>query len=293
MGLFSFSEDGNIVKRLAGIKHLALDLDGTLYLGGRLFPFTLPFLRRLKKLGLGYTFFTNNSSVSTRGYVEKLRKLGIDAAEHEVYSSTTATLAHLREHRPHPRRLFVLGTPALRQEFADGGYEVLSGQEGDDAAAGREPDAVVVGFDNTLDYPRLCRAAYWIAQGKPYVATNPDAVCPTDLPTVLPDCGAVCRLLAHATGREPDAVLGKPAKAMLAGMVRRHGLAPDQVAVVGDRLYTDIAMARAAGAVGVLVLTGEATREQAAAAAPPPEFVLDSVAELGVLLRAAHAEGAR
>ena len=297
MGLFSFSDIATIVTRLAGIKHLALDLDGTLYLGGRLFPFTLPFLRRLKKLGLGYTFFTNNSSVSTRGYVEKLRKLGIDAAEHEVYSSTTATLAHLREHRPHPRRLFVLGTPALRQEFADKGYEVLGRQDGDDVspavAAAGGPDAVVVGFDNTLDYPRLCRAAYWIAQGKPYVATNPDAVCPTDLPTVLPDCGAVCRLLAHATGREPDAVLGKPAKAMLDGMIRRHGLAPAQVAVVGDRLYTDIAMARAAGAVGVLVLTGEATREQAAAAAPPPEFVLDSVAELGVLLRAAHAEGAR
>jgi NagD protein len=273
---------------LQRIRHLALDLDGTLYLGATLFPFTRPFLARMKELGLGRTFFTNNSSTSTDGYVEKLRKLGIDATAEDIFSSTSATLEYLRHERPAARRLFVLGTPALRREFAGHGFKVI----GEDAVseAGGEPDAVVVGFDTTLDYERICRAAWWIARGKPYVATNPDAVCPTDQPTVLVDCGSVCRMLAHATGREPDAVLGKPSRGMLDGMMRRHGLRPEEVAVVGDRLYTDIAMARSAGAVGVLVLTGEATREQADAAGPgaSPDLVVESVAELGELIAKAR-----
>jgi HAD superfamily hydrolase (TIGR01450 family) len=193
---FCFAKD-TAVHRLAGIKHLALDLDGTLYLGKRLFPFTLDFLSRLKSLGLGRTFFTNNSSTSTRGYVEKLRNLGIDAEASDLYSSTSATLAFLKLKMPGVKTLFVLGTPALREEFAENGY-----------ALGEEPDAVVVGFDTTLEYSRLCRAAWWISRGKPFIATHCDAVCPTDVATMLPDCGAICALLTHATGRSPDAVLG-------------------------------------------------------------------------------------
>jgi NagD protein len=269
------------MNRLASIKHLALDLDGTLYLGRRLFPFTLDFLQRLKELGIGRTFFTNNTSVSTANYVHKLQALGIDAGSDDVFSSTTATIAYLRRRMPAVARLFVLGTPALREEFSENGFEAVR-----DGA--RDPDAVIVGFDTTLDYARLCQAAYWIARGKPYLATNCDAVCPTDQATVLPDCGSICKLLAHATGREPDAVLGKPSPAMLAGMMERCGVTADRIAVVGDRLYTDIAMARAAGSLGVLVLSGETTRARAESAEPRPDLIVENVAELGDLLAAAR-----
>jgi HAD superfamily hydrolase (TIGR01450 family) len=264
-------------RRLEGVRHLALDLDGTLYLGGRLFPFTVPFLAKVRELGLGRTFFTNNSSVSTAGYVKKLRALGIDAGADDVHSSTSATLAYLRAERPELKSLYVLGTPALRQEFAESNFAVMD--EGK-----TEPDAVVIGFDTTLDYKRLCEATYWISRGKPFIATHADAVCPTDLPTVLVDCGAVCKMIEHATGRAPDVVCGKPAPGMLAGVLRRHGLEPGEVAVVGDRLYTDIAMAHAAGAVGVLVLTGETTRAQVDAAADKPDLVVENVMELAELL---------
>jgi HAD superfamily hydrolase (TIGR01450 family) len=281
------------VDRLRKVKHLALDLDGTLYLGGRLFPFTLEFLARVKEMGIGRTFFTNNSSVATVGYVEKLRRLGIEAAASELYSSTTATLDYLRAKRPELVRLFVLGTPALRQEFAENGF-ALHEPTGERELHG-EPDGVVVGFDTTLDYKRLCRAAYWIARGKPFIATHCDAVCPTDEPTLLPDCGAICKMLSHATGREPDAVLGKPSPEMLYGAVGRigGGVTPAEVAVVGDRLYTDIALARAAGAVSVLVLSGETTREQAGAAQPRPDFVVENVLELAELFCAARAGSKR
>lgn len=284
-GAFAFSKGNrNLPHRLANVRHLALDLDGTLYLGKRLFPFTPPFLRDVAALGIGRTFFTNNSSLSTRGYVEKLRNLGIDCADGDVYSSTTATLAYLRERHPDVRRLFVLGTPALREEFADNGYVVTEAIDGQP-----DPQAIIVGFDTSLKYPRLCRAAYWICQGLPFLATNCDRICPTDQPrVVLPDCAAICKLLACATGREPDAVLGKPSPAMLGGVLRRHGLAPRHVAVVGDRLYTDVAMAQAAGAVSVLVLSGESTRAEVEGAQNPPDFICENVAELAALLRTAR-----
>jgi NagD protein len=267
--------------RLARLRHLALDLDGTLYLGGRIFPWTAPFLDRLRALRIGRTFFTNNSSRSTRQYLHHLRAMQIDVAEGEIYSSTSSTLDYLRSEMPEVKRLYVLGTPGLREEFAENGFAVC-GEEHTD-----EPDAVVVGFDTTLVYARLCRAAYWISRGKPFIATHPDAVCPTDQPTVLPDCGAMCALLQHATGRAADVVLGKPNPRMLEGVMRRHDLPPEELAVVGDRLYTDMAMARGAGAMGILVLTGETTPEQADRAEPPPDLVVPDVGQLGAMIQEA------
>jgi HAD superfamily hydrolase (TIGR01450 family) len=274
------------VRRLKHLKHLALDLDGTLYLGGRVFDFTKPFLARLAELGIGHTFFTNNSSRSSKQYVQHLTAMGIACDESGLYSSTHCTIEYLRERMPDARRLFILGTPALREEFAENGF-VDCGEDANDA-----PDAVVVGFDTTLGYPRLSRCAWWISKGVAFIATHCDNVCPTDEPTVLPDCGAICKMLEHATGRAPDAVLGKPDPRMLGGMMRRHDLSPEQIGVVGDRLYTDIAMARTAGAMGILVLTGETTLEQARVAGPPPDVVVSDVGELASLLTAAREKNA-
>jgi ribonucleotide monophosphatase NagD (HAD superfamily) len=145
----------------------------------------------------------------------------------------------------------------------------------------------VVGFDTELVYARLCRTAYWISQGKPFIATHPDRICPTDQPTVLVDCGAVCAALEKAAGRAPDVVLGKPDPCMLRGILHRHALKAEELAMVGDRLYTDMAMARKAGALGVLVLTGETTRAAAERHAPPPDLILSGLAELGERLQAA------
>ena len=266
-----------ILAHLRGIRHVALDMDGTIYRGGTVFPWTGPFLARLRELGLGWTFLTNNPSKSAADYLAHLGRMGIPAGPAELHTSAHATIGWLRQHRPGWRRLFALGTPSMQAEFAAAGFTLTA----DDPADG--PDAVLVGFDPTLTYARLGRAAWWIQQGKPYVATNPDRVCPTDQPTVLVDCGALCALLASATGREPEIVLGKPDPAMLDGILARHGLA-----MVGDRLYTDVLMAHRAGALGVLVLSGEATAAEAAAADPAPPLVLPTLAELGDLLVAAH-----
>jgi NagD protein len=172
-------------------------------------------------------------------------------------------------------------------EFEHAGFELAD----DDARD--EPDAVVAGFDLTLNYARACRAAWWIQQGKLFVATNPDRVCPTDQPTVLIDCGSICAMLEKATGRAPDIVLGKPDPTMLSGILDRHGLRPSQIAMVGDRIYTDMLMAHRADAFGVLVLTGEATARDAEQANPRPHLVVPSLAELGALLAEARAVSPR
>jgi NagD protein len=273
-----------IKKKLAAIRHVALDMDGTIYRGGTLFETTDPFLSLLRDLGIGYTFLTNNPSKSVSDYLEHLRNIGIAATEQQLYTSTQATIEYLQEEWPQVKRIFALGTPSMCEEFAAAGFVLMP--DSPDA----EPDAVVVGFDTSLTYARLCRAAWWISRGKPFFATNPDRVCPTDQPTVLVDCGSICAALQAATGRKPDAVLGKPDPAMIRGILHHYGMKPANLAMVGDRLYTDIAMARQAGALGVLVLTGETSAEQAAQSSPPPDLVVPSLAEFGAKLKEAQTE---
>jgi NagD protein len=267
------------VQRLGKIRHVALDMDGTLYLDKTVFNTTVPFLEGLKKLGIGYTFLTNNPSKSAAEYLAHLKGMGISATAEQLYTSTQATIDFLKRNFPGVRRLFVLGTPGLCEELKTAGFELTP----DDPHA--PPDAVLVGFDKTLTYARLCRAAWWIKKGKPFFATNPDLVCPTDEPTVLVDCGSITAALEKAGGRPPQAVLGKPDPAMLRGILQRDSLAPENLAMVGDRLYTDMAMARRVGALGVLVLTGEATAAEAENHVPRPEIVVPTLAEFGELLQ--------
>jgi HAD superfamily hydrolase (TIGR01450 family) len=265
-------------RKFSQIRHVVLDMDGTIYKGNKLFETTAPFLGHLRELGIGYTFLTNNPSKSAADYLTHLRGMGIEAAPGELYTSLQATMEYLRENLPAVRRLFVLGTPSMCEELARAGFELMPD------SPRHEPDAVVVGFDLTLAYRRLCRAAWWIQHGKPFLATNPDRVCPTDEPTVLVDCGAICAALVTATGKAPDAVLGKPDPAMLRGILHKHNLQPEQLAMVGDRLYTDMAMARRTGALAVLVLTGETTAEVAARHSPPPDVIVTTLLEFGEML---------
>ena len=256
-------------------------MDGTIYRGSTLFDFTPGFLARLDAWDIGYTLLTNNSSKSVEDYVLHLRSMGIEAAPDQIYTSALATIDYLKNTFPTIRRLYVLGTLSLCGEFTRAGFSIARGDE--------EPDGVVVGFDTTLNFSRMCKAAWWIKQGKPFIATHPDRICPTDEPTLLVDCGALCACLREATGCAPAAVLGKPDPRMLGGILQRHDLQAGQLAMVGDRLYTDMVMARRAGAVGVLVLTGEATAEDLERCSEPPDIVVPSLKEFGEMLAAARA----
>ena len=269
-----------MLKNLSDIKHVALDMDGTIYLSNTLFPFTPGFLQRLTDLGITYSFLTNNPSKSLDDYLKKLEGMGIPVQREQMYTTTVATIDYIREHYPDARKLFLLGTPSMISQFEAAGF-ISCADDPEDV-----PDIIVASFDMTLTYNRLCRAAWWISQGIAYLATNPDRVCPTDARTVLVDCGSICASLASATGRKPDHTLGKPDPSMLDGIRHRLGLRPEQIAMVGDRLYTDIAMARNAGAFGVLVLSGESTLEDAqnAPEESKPDLIVENISVLGELL---------
>lgn len=269
-------------QRLSQIRHVALDMDGTIYMGSELFPYTLEFLDRLKRIGITYSFLTNNPSASIDDYLLKLRRMGIEATEEEIYNTTVATIDYIRAHYPRARRLFLLGTPSMISQFEKAGFASTADDPDD------RPDIIVTAFDKTLVYSRLCRAAWWISQGLPYIATNPDRVCPTNERTILVDCGSICRALESATGRRPDITLGKPDPNMLVGIEQQKHLRPNQIAMVGDRIYTDIKMAQNAGALGVLVLSGETTLALAQSAPNPPDLTLPSIKELGEMLEESH-----
>ncbi len=260
-----------MIERLKKIRHVALDLDGTLYRGGTLFPYTKPFLSTLVELGIGYTFLTNNSSKSAKDYLKHLQGFGLTAQSQQLYTSGNATIDFLRRTRPNLQRLYLLGTPSLRAEFEEAGFILDE----------KHPELVVVGFDPKLIYSELCRAAYWISKGCAYVPTHPDVTCPTDDPTILIDVGSLCACLEKATGKRPLAIPGKPSPAMLEGPLERNGLVPEQMAMAGDRLNTDMELARRSGALGVLVLSGATSKEEAERAEYPPDVIVPSVKEFG------------
>lgn len=271
-----------LMEQIRQIRHVALDMDGTIYKGSTLFPFTIAFLKRMKELGIGYSFLTNNPSKSASDYLLHLSEMGIVATKEEFYTSAQATIDYMFTYHPNCKRLFILGTPSMIGEFVEAGFISTKDDSND------EPDAVVVGFDMSLVYSRLCRAAWWIEQGKLYVATNPDLVCPTDKPLVLVDCGSICSSLEQATGRVPDVVIGKPDPRMLDGVMKRHGLDASEVAMVGDRIYTDILMAQRAKVLGVLVLSGETTNETAVAVYPQPDIIVRDLEEFQLLIEASR-----
>ena len=270
--------NSDLRKRLKQIRHVALDMDGTIYKGKTLFDFTNPFLQKLKELGVTYSFLTNNPSKSVSDYISNLKGMGIQTKGEEIYTSALATIDYLKIYHQDIKRLFILGTPSMIQEFEDAGFVSLPDSPDE------RPDAVVVGFDRTLVYSRLSRVAWWISQGVFYLATNPDFICPTDESRILPDCGSICAALNMATKRKPDLVLGKPDPNMIKGILHQRNLKPENVAMVGDRIYTDMLMAQNAGVMSVLVLSGESTLKDGEAMQPRPDLIIESIKEFGEML---------
>jgi HAD superfamily hydrolase (TIGR01450 family) len=258
----------------------AFDLDGTVYLGDLPLPGAIETIRRIREAGRPVVFVTNNPLHSAEDYAGKLRGLGVEATGADVVTATDALVSYLRS-ACHQARLLVLGEPLLLDTLSAAGFSLTR----DPAAA----DVVVVAFDRTFDYAKLL-AAYRAVRlrGARLVATNPDPYCPTP-DGGLPDCAAMLAAVQACTGAVAEAVVGKPSRHMAAAVLERLGVAAAGAALVGDRLSTDILMARSAGMAGVLVLTGATSPADVAAAeaSAMPEYVIQTMPELllGVPIR--------
>ena len=261
---------------LADIRLFLLDMDGTVYLGSRLLPGSLDFLRYLGETGRDHLFLTNNSSRNADYYAQKLTKLGWPAQPGEILTSGEATALYLGGLKP-AARIYLLGTPDLETEFAAHGF-VLTDEN---------PDYVVLGFDMTLTYDKLVRACDLVRGGVPFIATHPDLNCPTET-GYIPDCGAMTALITASTGVTPK-VIGKPNREIIDAMFRKKPVRRDQVAMVGDRLYTDIVMGHNAGVTSVLVLSGEAKESDIPAAPVKPDHVTGGLGALYEALKQADA----
>lgn len=258
------------------IKLYLFDMDGTLYLGSQLFDFTVELLQKIRNEGKRYMFMTNNSSKSVQAYIQKLASLGISAEQDDFITSSQATAYYLKKHHPNAV-LYVCGTQSLKEELSDNGFTVT---EDLDAV-----ECIVMGFDTELTFQKLHDVSYLLnTRELPYIATNPDYVCPTEFGSV-PDCGSVCDMIYNATGKRP-VVIGKP-EALMPQLAMEHtGYTAKETAVVGDRIYTDIKSGIRAGTVTILVMSGETTQAILDASPEKPDLVMDNAGQILEILKA-------
>lgn len=253
---------------LKDIECFALDMDGTIYLGEQWIEGAREFLEEIGRRGKRYVFLTNNSSKSPEVYVEKLKRMGLEIDVNQIVTSGQAAAAYLKKHYP-GKRVFLLGNDLLQREFAEEGIVL-------DAEA---PEVVVTAFDTTLDYGKMCRVCDLVRAGLPYIATHPDYNCPT-ADGFIPDAGAIHAFIYASAGRYPDRVIGKPNGDIVDYLIERTGAERERTAMVGDRLYTDIAAGKKHGLKSVLVLSGESCAGDVEGSEVKPDLIFESVREM-------------
>ena len=256
------------MKTISDVKCFLLDMDGTFYLGDQLIDGSLEFIQAVVDSGRDYCFLTNNSSHNAAHYVKKLARMGLSVTRDKVLTSGQATAMKVTQLYP-GRRAFVLGNEFLLEELSECGVQIDQ----------RHPDYVIIGYDTSLDYAKMTAVCDFVRAGLPYVATHPDFNCPTET-GFAPDIGAIIAFIEASTGRRPDLIIGKPYVDIVEAALERTGLRADQLAMVGDRLYTDIETGLRHGMTAILVMSGETTQAMLEASDTVPDLVYGRLADM-------------
>ncbi|MGI6005335.1 MAG: HAD-IIA family hydrolase, partial [Christensenellales bacterium] len=264
------------LKRLARVRCFVLDMDGTIYLEDQLLEGSREFLDYIADEDIRALFLTNNSSKCAQDYVEKLLSMGIGALRQDVLTSGEAAADYVRREYG-AVRVYVMGNESLKDELRGAGIEVVEDR----------PDIVVAGFDTTMSYRSMTVVCDLMRQGLPLIATHPDFNCPVQ-GGFVPDLGAMLAFIEASTGKRPDVVVGKPHEEIIRCIMHRTGLSKDHLAIVGDRLYTDIATGANAGILSVLMLTGETKMQDLETSDVQPDLVFENMQELRSVLAKAH-----
>jgi HAD superfamily hydrolase (TIGR01450 family) len=258
---------------LKDIGCFVLDMDGTVNLGHTPIDGAKEMLGLMRARGISYYFFTNNSSRSPGGYVEKLKALGFgDITLDNIMTSGDVMIHYLKTHCARAPRVYLAGTPELKEQFVKEGITLEP--EGCETA-----DFAVLGFDTTFDFSKADTLCRLVSGGVPFVATNIDRVCPLEGGRFWPDCGSMAAMITHATVVGP-VFMGNPSPGPVGYILDKTGMDRSRVAIVGDRLYTDIKTAVNGGITGIAVLSGEISYEDIEKGGVAPDYILDSVFDI-------------
>jgi len=256
------------MSELRNKKCFIFDMDGTIYLGEHFIDGAVKLLKHIEKIEKNFVFLTNNSSKNSGVYCEKLKKMGFEVEEDKIFTSGEATRIYINKFKP-GAKIYLLGNEYLETEFEKNGFTLVKDRDSD-------PDYVVLGFDTTLTYEKIWIACDYIKDGVEFLATHPDYVCPLPMGKSMPDTGAMIKMFEAATGVSPK-IIGKPNKLIIESILNKYKLKPEDVVMVGDRLYTDMKLGENAGIDSILVLTGEATEEDVKASKILPTYIFESV----------------
>ncbi|MCH3965823.1 MAG: HAD-IIA family hydrolase [Clostridium sp.] len=259
--------DKSMANLLRRIKCFIFDLDGTVYLGNKLLDGSIDFFKLLEKDNIKFKFFTNNSSKNAGVYIEKIRNMGYNLTDDMMLISNQVIINHLKEKFLN-KNVFVLGNNYLKEDFRRADIKLTE----------KDVDIVVVGFDTSLAYENVSKACEFIRNGAVFLGVNPDFNCPVEN-GFIPDCGSICAMITASTGVKPE-FFGKPSRYTLEYIIKDTGLDESDIAFVGDRLYTDIAIGKGNNAITILVLTGEAKKEDLQNSDVKPTLIFDSLAQL-------------
>ncbi len=233
----------------AKTKYFIIDMDGTFYLSGNLIEGSEYFISKVRETGRDFYFFTNNSSNNVEVCRDKLAKMGFPVDEKRIIVSSHVAASYLNKHYP-GKKVYLLGNERLTGDMLAAGINLTD----------ENPDIVLLGFDTTLTYEKIRKAAKYIYEGAVYLATHPDVNCPT-ADGFKPDTGSMIEMFAASTGRRPE-VLGKPMTATVDYITGLLGCERDELAFIGDRLATDIAIGMNHSIPCALVFSGVTTPEE-------------------------------
>ena len=265
--LINLSES-QIRQKLKNIQAFVLDQDGTIYLEYQSFPWTIDFLNGLKGRGIRHLFLSNNSSKAHSEHMQKLFDLGIHARPEQILSSGDATIEYLKS-LPDSKEIYLMATPGVEKDFQNAGFNIET----------QDPNYVVLAYDLFFTFDKLDKACRYIRNGVPFIATHEDnnwMIGPNDH---RPDVGALAAAITTSTKVKPK-FIGKPNKEMVDAFLKRLGLEKDNVAIVGDRLNTDIRMGQDHGILTFLVLSGKTKTDDVLRSPYQPSFVVEKTIDI-------------
>ncbi len=256
------------MKPLSHLRCFIIDMDGVLYRGGLPLPGAKDLLQHLEDRGSPYILVTNNSTRTPEQVASRLEEMGMSASPEQILTSALATAQYLRSLLPAGARVYTIGEEGLYSALEAEGFSTEEG----------EVEAVVVGMDREVTYEKLKTATLAILAGAKFVGTNPDKTFPAE-EAIVPGTGAILAAVEAATGVKPT-VIGKPEPILIQIALERMGARPDETAIIGDRLETDILGGRNCHLTTILVLTGITQKEHLDSSEIQPEFVFQDLLQL-------------